>query len=70
MKRLHAPNEFFRIRRLRQGMRAREELWRLLADGPRRLASREGDDGDVGPFWIGRVPVSNRQWREFIGDGG
>jgi gamma-glutamyl hercynylcysteine S-oxide synthase len=25
---------------------------------------------DVGPFWIGRVPVSNRQWREFIGDGG
>jgi len=26
-------------------MRAREELWRLLADGPHRLASREGDDG-------------------------
>jgi len=25
---------------------------------------------DAGPFWIGRVPVSNRQWREFIGDGG
>src|SRR5258707_357201 len=25
---------------------------------------------DVGPFWIGRVPVSNRQWREFVGDGG
>src|SRR5262249_57608499 len=25
---------------------------------------------NVGPFWIGRVPVSNRQWREFIGDGG
>src|SRR5580704_4230597 len=25
---------------------------------------------DVGPFWIGRVPVSNRQWREFIADGG
>ena len=24
---------------------------------------------DVGPFWIGRVPVSNRQWREFIGGG-
>jgi formylglycine-generating enzyme required for sulfatase activity len=22
---------------------------------------------DVGPFWIGRVPVSNRPWREFIG---
>ncbi len=25
---------------------------------------------DVGPFWIGRVPVSNQQWCEFIGDGG
>jgi hypothetical protein len=44
MERLHAPNEFFRIRRLRERMRAREESWRL-ADGPDRLASREGDDG-------------------------
>jgi hypothetical protein len=26
-------------------MRAWEELWRLLADGPHRPASREGDDG-------------------------
>ena len=25
---------------------------------------------DVGPFWIGRVPVTNRQWRDFITDGG
>ncbi len=25
---------------------------------------------DVGPFWIGRVPVSNRQWQEFMADGG
>ena len=25
---------------------------------------------DVGPFWIGRLPVSNRQWSEFIGAGG
>ena len=25
---------------------------------------------DVGPFWIGRVPVSNRQWRDFSADGG
>ena len=41
MERLHAPNEFFRIRRLREGMRAWEELWRLLADGPHRLASLE-----------------------------
>ncbi len=25
---------------------------------------------DVAPFWIGRVPVSNRQWSDFIADGG
>jgi iron(II)-dependent oxidoreductase len=25
---------------------------------------------DVPPFWIGRVPVSNRQWGEFVADGG
>jgi gamma-glutamyl hercynylcysteine S-oxide synthase len=25
---------------------------------------------DVAPFWIGRVPVSNAQWREFVADGG
>lgn len=30
---LHAPNEYLRIRRLREGMRAWELLWRLLADG-------------------------------------
>jgi hypothetical protein len=30
MERLHAPNEFFRIRGLREGMRAWEELRRLL----------------------------------------
>jgi acetylornithine deacetylase/succinyl-diaminopimelate desuccinylase-like protein len=35
---LHAPNEFMRISRLREGMRAWEQLWRLLADGPHRLA--------------------------------
>jgi hypothetical protein len=45
MERLYAPNEFVRIRRLDEGMRAWEELWRLLADGPQRLASREGGDG-------------------------
>jgi len=33
----HAPNEFMRIRRLREGMRAWEVLWRMLADGPHRL---------------------------------
>lgn len=30
-EKLHAPNEFLRIRRLREGMRAWEQLWRLLA---------------------------------------
>jgi acetylornithine deacetylase/succinyl-diaminopimelate desuccinylase-like protein len=35
---LHAPNEYMRISRLREGMRAWETLWRLLADGPHRLA--------------------------------
>ena len=45
MERLHAPNEFFRVRGLRDGMRAWEELRRLLADGPHPPASREGDDG-------------------------
>jgi acetylornithine deacetylase/succinyl-diaminopimelate desuccinylase-like protein len=33
-EKLHAPNEYLRIRRLREGMRAWEQLWRLLADGP------------------------------------
>ena len=37
-EKLHAPNEFMRISRLREGMRAWEALWRLLADGPHRLA--------------------------------
>jgi len=41
-EKLHAPNEFLRIRRLREGMRAWEQLWRLLADGPYRLASARG----------------------------
>jgi len=25
---------------------------------------------DIGPFWIGTVPVSNRQWQEFMDDAG
>ncbi len=36
---LHAPNEFLRIARLREGMRAWERLLRLLAEGEHRLAS-------------------------------
>src|SRR5215469_7951622 len=31
---------------------------------------RPAHDVDVAPFWIGRVPVSNRQWIEFVGDNG
>jgi acetylornithine deacetylase/succinyl-diaminopimelate desuccinylase-like protein len=41
-EKLHAPNEYLRIRRLREGMRAWEQLWRLLAAGPHRLAAQEG----------------------------
>ena len=32
-EKLHAPNEYLRIRRLREGMRAWDQLWRLLARG-------------------------------------
>jgi acetylornithine deacetylase/succinyl-diaminopimelate desuccinylase-like protein len=38
-EKLHAPNEYLRIRRLREGMGAWEQLWRLLAAGPHRLAA-------------------------------
>ena len=33
----HAPNEFMRIRRLREGMKAWEVLWRFLAEGPHQI---------------------------------
>jgi acetylornithine deacetylase/succinyl-diaminopimelate desuccinylase-like protein len=36
-EKLHAPNEFMRVSRLREGMRAWEQLWRLLAEGEHRL---------------------------------
>ena len=36
-EKLHAPNEFMRIARLREGMLAWEQLWRLLAEGEHRL---------------------------------
>lgn len=56
---LHAPNEFMRIRRLGEGMRAREMLWRLLADGLHRLEHADGkpggsDDGraSVDTVWL------------------
>ena len=35
-EKLHAPNEFLRIRRLREGMRAWEQLWRLLGCRPQQ----------------------------------
>jgi iron(II)-dependent oxidoreductase len=41
------------------------------ADEPFSLDNeRPAHPVDVAPFWIGRVPVTNRQWREFIADGG
>jgi acetylornithine deacetylase/succinyl-diaminopimelate desuccinylase-like protein len=45
-EKLHAPNEYLRIRRLREGMMAWEQLWRLLAAGPHRLAPANGRGGD------------------------
>lgn len=36
-EKLHAPNEFMRVRRLREGMVAWEQLWRLLSEGEHRL---------------------------------
>ena len=45
------------------GVNAASEPFSLDNERPARTA-------DAGPFWIGRVPVSNRQWRGFIGDGG
>ena len=45
-EKLHAPNEYLRIRRLREGMRAWEQLWRLLAAGPHRLAPANRPGGD------------------------
>jgi acetylornithine deacetylase/succinyl-diaminopimelate desuccinylase-like protein len=47
-EKLHAPNEFLRTRRLREGMRAWETLWRLLADGPHRLATAPGSPTQTG----------------------
>jgi acetylornithine deacetylase/succinyl-diaminopimelate desuccinylase-like protein len=44
-EKLHAPNEFMRIRRLREGMAAWEHLWRLLAAGPHRLAAAAAPHG-------------------------
>ena len=41
-EKLHAPNEYLRIRRLREGMRAWEQLWRLLGSG---LDSPDGGRG-------------------------
>jgi acetylornithine deacetylase/succinyl-diaminopimelate desuccinylase-like protein len=36
-EKLHAPNEFLRLRRIHEGMRAWDELLTSMADGPRRL---------------------------------
>jgi acetylornithine deacetylase/succinyl-diaminopimelate desuccinylase-like protein len=47
-EKLHAPNEFMRIRRLREGMRAWEQLWRCLASGPGRLTA-PGPDRPAAP---------------------
>jgi gamma-glutamyl hercynylcysteine S-oxide synthase len=45
------------------GVDAADEPFALDNERPAHLV-------DVGPFWIGTVPVTSRQWREFIADGG
>jgi acetylornithine deacetylase/succinyl-diaminopimelate desuccinylase-like protein len=49
-EKLHAPNEYLRIRRLGEGMRAWELLWRLLAAGPHRLPATAGRPPQVPPL--------------------
>jgi iron(II)-dependent oxidoreductase len=42
-----------------------------LSDEPTALDNeRPAHRVEVDPFWIGRVPVSNGQWQEFVDDGG
>ena len=54
MESLHAPNEFFRVRGLREGMRAWEEMRRLLADGPRAgRATMAETPCAAGSDWVG-----------------
>ena len=36
-EKLHAPNEFLRLRRVHEGMRAWDALLTSMADGPHRL---------------------------------
>ncbi|HUD76884.1 MAG TPA: ergothioneine biosynthesis protein EgtB [Streptosporangiaceae bacterium] len=45
------------------GVDADREPFSLDNERPAHMA-------DVGPFWMGRVPVSNGQWRDFMADGG
>ena len=41
------------------------------ADEPFSLDNeRPAHTVEIGPYWLGRLPVSNRQWQEFIADGG
>ena len=58
-EKLHAPNEFMRIRRLREGMRAWEQLWRLLAAGPHRRPIRHSPSGRFSPRGPRRVQRSS-----------
>jgi acetylornithine deacetylase/succinyl-diaminopimelate desuccinylase-like protein len=43
-EKLHAPNEFLRLRRIHEGMRAWEKLWILLAAGLESSADLANND--------------------------
>jgi iron(II)-dependent oxidoreductase len=47
----------------RLGVDALDEPWSLDNERPSHVV-------DVAPFWIGRVPVTNGEWADFIADGG
>ncbi|HEY5015545.1 MAG TPA: ergothioneine biosynthesis protein EgtB [Streptosporangiaceae bacterium] len=62
-RRLHSDRVFIPGGEFVLGVDAADEPFSLDNERPAHAV-------DLGPFWIGRAPVSNRQWQEFIADGG
>ena len=64
-EKLHAPNEYLRIRRLKEGMRAWEQLWRLLADGPHRPAVTHDKPAARGGYTAYSYLIAGQDFRGF-----
>jgi len=62
-RRLHSERVFVPGGEFMLGVDAADEPFSLDNERPAHTV-------DVGPFWIGRAPVSNQQWQQFIADGG